>query len=155
MLANRWYPNGAWLPRVFTRCLDVVYTECADGSLRFQRVVAPTGEELSQRVHRLARRIGRHLERQGLLQRGVESDYLTEDAFEVDALKPLHSASIIYLIALGPEQGHRSSLCEPCRPARMPYRALRPSQRVSALQAGVSARAYERVRVQRLGRCER
>jgi hypothetical protein len=64
--------------------LDGVYTECADGSLRFHRVAAPTGEELSQLVHRLAQRIGRHLERQGLLQRDVENDYLTEDAFEAD-----------------------------------------------------------------------
>jgi hypothetical protein len=27
--------------------LDGVYTECANGSLRFHRVAAPTGEELS------------------------------------------------------------------------------------------------------------
>jgi hypothetical protein len=27
--------------------LDGVYTECADGNLRFHRVAAPTGEELS------------------------------------------------------------------------------------------------------------
>jgi len=65
--------------------LDGVYTERAAGSLRFHRVAAPTGEELSQLVHRLAQRIGRHLERQGLLQRDVENDYLTEDAFE-----PMH-----------------------------------------------------------------
>ena len=80
---------------------------CANGSLRFHRVTAPTGEELSQLVHRLAQRIGRHLERQGLLQRDVENDYLTEDAFEADALTPLHSASITYRIALGPQQGRK------------------------------------------------
>lgn len=74
--------------------LDGVYTERADGCLRFHQVAAPTGEELSQLVLRLAQRIGRHLERQGLLQRDVENDYLTEDAFEADALTPLHSASI-------------------------------------------------------------
>jgi hypothetical protein len=47
--------------------LDGVYTERANGSLRFHRVAAPTGEELSQLVHRLAQRIGWHLERQSLL----------------------------------------------------------------------------------------
>jgi len=61
---------------------------CADGSLRFHQVAAPTGEELSQLVHRLAQRVGRHLERQGLLQRDVENDYLTEDAFEAATLPP-------------------------------------------------------------------
>jgi len=78
-----------------------------NGSLRFHRVAAPKGEELSQLVHRLAQRIARHLERQGLLQRDVENDYLTEDAFEADALTPLHSASITYRIALGPQQGRK------------------------------------------------
>jgi len=34
--------------------LDGVYTECADGSLRFHEVTAPTGEELSRLIHRLA-----------------------------------------------------------------------------------------------------
>ena len=88
--------------------LDGVYTERADASLRFHRVAAPTSEELSQLVHRLARRIGRHLERQGLMQRDVENDYLTEDAFEADALTPLQSASITYRIALGPQAGAES-----------------------------------------------
>ena len=87
--------------------LDGVYTERADGSLRFHRVAAPTGEELSQLVHRLAQRIGRHRSRQGLLQRDVANDYLTENAFEPAALTPLASASITYRIALGPQQGRK------------------------------------------------
>ena len=70
-------------------------------------MAVPTGEELSQLVHRLAQRIGRHLERQGLLQRDAENDYLTEDAFEADAVMPLHSASITYRIALGPQKGRK------------------------------------------------
>ena len=87
--------------------LDGVYTEHADGHLRVPRVAAPTGKELSRLVHTLAQRIGRHLERQGLLQRDAENDYLTEDAFEVDALTPLHSASITYRITLGPHRGRK------------------------------------------------
>lgn len=59
-------------------------------------------------------RIGRHLERLGLLQRDVENDYLTENAFEADALTPLHSASITYRIALGPQRGGKFSRCRPC-----------------------------------------
>jgi hypothetical protein len=53
--------------------LDGVYTGHADGHLRFHRVAAPTGEELSRLVHTLAQRIGRYLERQGLLQRDGET----------------------------------------------------------------------------------
>ena len=82
--------------------LDGVYTEDIDGRLRFHSVGAPTGKEFSRLVHTLARRIVRHLERQGLLQRDMENDYLTGEAFEVDALTPLHSFSITYRIAFGP-----------------------------------------------------
>jgi len=44
-----------------------------------------------------------------MLQRDEENDYLTEDAFETDALTPLHSASITYRIPLGPQQGRKVS----------------------------------------------
>jgi hypothetical protein len=37
----------------------------------------------------------------------VENDYLTEDVFEAAALTPLHSASITYRTALGPQQGRK------------------------------------------------
>jgi len=37
----------------------------------------------------------------------VENDYLTEGAFEADALTPLHTASIAYRIAIGPRQGRK------------------------------------------------
>ena len=46
--------------------LDGVYVERPDGSLRFRWVKAPTSAEFTQLTHRIAQRIGRFLERQGL-----------------------------------------------------------------------------------------
>lgn len=52
--------------------LDGVYVERPDGALRFRWVKEPTGSELARLTRTLALRIGRHLERQGLLERDAE-----------------------------------------------------------------------------------
>ena len=49
-----------------------VYAEGADGRVRFLWVKAPTSAELIHLAHTLAQRIGRHLERQGLLERDAD-----------------------------------------------------------------------------------
>jgi hypothetical protein len=46
---------------------DGVYIEHPDGSLRFRWVKEPSSAELAQLSHKLTERIGRYLERQGLL----------------------------------------------------------------------------------------
>jgi hypothetical protein len=57
--------------------LDGVYVERRDGSLRFRWVKAPTSAELTRLTEALARRIGRYLERQGLLGRDATSRSMT------------------------------------------------------------------------------
>ncbi|WP_404852735.1 hypothetical protein, partial [Escherichia coli] len=42
----------------------------------FRWVKAPTSPELTQLTHTIAHRVGRYLERQGLLERDVENSYL-------------------------------------------------------------------------------
>ena len=50
--------------------LDGAYVDGADGSSpRFRRVKVPAGAELTQLTHTIAHRVGRFLERQGLLER--------------------------------------------------------------------------------------
>ncbi len=49
--------------------LDGVYVEQSHGSARFRWVKAPTSPELTQLTHTIAHRVGRYLERQGLLER--------------------------------------------------------------------------------------
>ncbi|WP_248900609.1 transposase, partial [Escherichia coli] len=53
--------------------LDGVYVEQSHGSARFRWVKAPTSPELTQLTHTIAHRVGRYLERQGLLERDVEN----------------------------------------------------------------------------------
>mgnify|MGYP003343355586 CR=1 FL=1 len=49
--------------------VDGVYIEGRDGSLeRFRWVRAPTRDELTRLSHTIARRVGRYLERQGLVK---------------------------------------------------------------------------------------
>ena len=55
-----------------TLFLDGVYVERPDGSLRFRWVRAPPSAELARLTQTLAQRIGRYLERQGLLERDAE-----------------------------------------------------------------------------------
>ena len=55
--------------------LDGVYTERADGSVAFRWVKAPTSGELTELAQRIAQRIGRLLERHGLLERDAEGTY--------------------------------------------------------------------------------
>jgi len=49
--------------------LDGVYVDQPDGAARFRWVKAPTSAELTQLAHTIAYRVGRFLERQGLLER--------------------------------------------------------------------------------------
>jgi hypothetical protein len=52
--------------------LDGVYVEHSAGSVRFRWVKAPTSAEVTHLTHTLAHRIGRFLERQGLLERDAD-----------------------------------------------------------------------------------
>src|SRR5690606_21424052 len=56
--------------------LDGVYRREGEGRLRFGPVPAPTSAELNRLVQRIAERIGRSLERSGLIARDIENAYL-------------------------------------------------------------------------------
>ena len=56
--------------------LDGVYVDGAIGTAaRFRWVKAPTNAELTRRAHTIAGRVGRFLERQGLLKRDAENSW--------------------------------------------------------------------------------
>jgi hypothetical protein len=61
--------------------LDGVYVDRLDGSVRIRWVSSPTTQELTQLTQTIARRVGRYLERQGLLERDTENSYLAPEAF--------------------------------------------------------------------------
>jgi len=73
---------------------DGVYLTDSDPPA-FRSVAAPRPEELQARVQRISERIGRHLERQGLLVRDAENSHLAfESEGEESALADLQGHSI-------------------------------------------------------------
>jgi hypothetical protein len=58
-------------------------------------------------VQRIAERIGRSLERAGLITRGIENAYLAFDPAEEAPINGLLGASITYRIATGPREGQK------------------------------------------------
>ena len=82
--------------------LDGVYVEGRHGTLeRFQWVKSPTSEELARLTHTIARRVGRFLERQGLIESDAENSHLALDSVDDDSMAHLVGHSITYRIAMG------------------------------------------------------
>lgn len=78
----------------------------SDGA-RFRWVKAPTNQELTQLAHTIAHRVGRFLERQGLLERDAENSSLASDAVDDDPMNELLGHSITYCIAVGSQAGRK------------------------------------------------
>jgi hypothetical protein len=129
--------------------LDGVYIERPDGSLRFRWVRAPTSTELAGLTQTLARRIGRFLERQGLLERDAENSHLAGDALEAGPMEQLLGSSITYRIAVGPQQG-RKVFTLPA--SDEPFADGVGKVAGFSLHAGVAARAEQRQKLERLCR---
>jgi len=126
--------------------LDSVYVDQADGAGRFYRVSAPSGQELTQLAHTIAQRVGRFLERQGLLERDAENSYLAGDAVDDDPMSQLLGHSITYRIAVGSQAGRKVFTLQ-TQPACEPEEQLTDTVGKVAgfnLHAGVAARAHER-----------
>lgn len=134
--------------------LDGIYVDGANGSSRFRWVKAPTSAELAQLAHTNAQRIGRFLERQGLLERDVENSYLASDAVDEDPMTQLLGHSITYRIAVGPQAGRKVFTLQTL-PACEPEDQFGDTPGLVAgfsLHAGVAAKAHQRDKLERLCR---
>lgn len=133
--------------------LDGVYVDDGNGT-RFRWVRAPTTAELTQLAQTIAQRVGRFLERQGLLERDAENSYLAGDAVDDDPLNQLLGHSITYRIAVGPQAGRKVFTLQTL-PACEPEDRLGDTVGKVAgfsLHAGVAAKAHERKKLERLCR---
>ncbi len=133
--------------------LDGVYVDRQDGSARFHRVDSPTSQELARLTQTIARRVGRYLERQGLLERDAENSYLASDAITDGPMDQLQGHSITYRIAVGPQAGRKVFTLQTL-PACEPDDYTDTAGKISgfSLHAGVAARADERKKLERLCR---
>lgn len=87
-------------------CLDGAFLT-GTGPPVFRRIAPPTRRELQALVERIAQRIGRALERRGLIERDCENAYLSLDPSSDGPLDDLIGHSITYRIAVGPRAGQK------------------------------------------------
>jgi len=132
--------------------LDGVYLEGPDGALTFRWVKAPTSAELTALVGRIAERVGRFLERQGLLERDAENASLSELALGNEPMQALFAHSITYRIAVGPRAGRKVFTLQSLPTGEEGSAAAAGKVGGFSLHAGVAARADERGKLERLCR---
>ena len=92
--------------------LDGVYVTSGE-RLSFRRLPPPTVAALEKLVRGISERVGRALERQGLLVRDLENSFLTLGSAEGSGFDDLLGHSITYRIALGPHQGRKAFTLQP------------------------------------------
>jgi len=132
--------------------LDGVYTPHATEPPRLRVSRAPTPTEVTWLAASIARRVGRHLERKGFLQRDPDQAWLTDAAGSDDPLDGLRSSSITYRIALGPQAGRKVMTLQTARADEDPLGRDTGKAGGFSLHAGVAARAGERARLERFCR---
>ena len=141
--------------------LDGVYAYRDNRPPRFQRVKAPDKGELEDLVQLISKRVGRCLERQGLLEQDMESAWLDLDpAEDTDAtpdkagwaLPQILGSSVSYRIAVGPQQGRKAFMIRTIRPLERPDPGLERVAKANgfSLHAGVSCEGHERNKRERL-----
>ena len=122
---------------------------------RFCRVKAPDKGELEELVQLISQRVGRCLERQGLLEQDTESAWLDlELAEDTDAMPQILGSSISYRIAVGPQQGRKAFMIRTIRPLDRPDPRLERVARANgfSLHAGVSCEGNQKDKRERLCR---
>jgi hypothetical protein len=135
--------------------LDGVYVYRGDRSPRFQRLKAPVKDELEDLVQLISQRVGRCLERQGLLEQDTESAWLELDPTdEADAMPHILSSSVSYRIAVGPQQGRKAFMIRTLRPLDRPNPGLKRVAKANgfSLHAGVSCEGHQTDKRERLCR---
>ena len=78
--------------------------------VQLARVPPPPVVGLEKLVRGISERVGRALERQGLLVRDLEDSFLTFDSPDGAGFDDLLGHSITYHIALGPQQGRKACM---------------------------------------------
>jgi len=118
--------------------LDGVYVHRDNRPPRFQRVKAPDKGELEELVQLISQRVGRCLERQGLLEQ--------DPAEDTDAMPQILGSSVSYRIAVGPQQGRKAFMIRTIRPLERPDPGLERVAKANgfSLHAGVSCEGHQK-----------
>ncbi len=138
--------------------LDGVYTGGSNSlPIWFRPVTAPNRAELKRLTHTIAHRVGRYLERQGLIEQDAGNIFLSQeavDASDEDPTNQLLGSSVTYRIAVGPQQGQKVFTLQTLPDAGSDNLCTTVLGEVSgfSLHAGVATRANQREKLERLCR---
>lgn len=118
----------------------------------FRCIGSPSEPELAALLKRLAERIGRSLERQGLLVRDADNSFLAFDPATGGTMDDLIGHSITYRVAFGPRAGQKVFTLQ-----TVPPREEEPRKGVAqyagfSLHAGIGVEADQREKRERLAR---
>lgn len=131
---------------------DGVYSTHGAEAPRLRLSHAPTPTEVTRLSATIARRVGRHLERKGFLRCDPDQAWLTGAAGSDDPLNGVRSGSITYRIAMGPQAGRKVMTLQTVPADEDPLGRDTCKAGGFSLHAGVTARAGERTRPERLCR---
>ena len=130
--------------------LDGAYAVHADDSLVFRRVPEPGTKELQEILERIAERIGKALERRGLVERDIDKAWLALDP-QGGPMDDLLGHAITYRIAVGPRAGQKLFMLRTL-PARPPEKDGVARTGGFTLHAGVGVAPGERAKRERMCR---
>ncbi|SIR68912.1 transposase [Fluoribacter gormanii] len=135
--------------------LDGAYGLDENGDLvEFHAINKPTFEEMQIVLHRICERLGRLLEKRGLLCRDAEQSYLTFDYDNEDVINDLIGSSITYRVAVGKNKGKKVYTLQtiPAQLEDMVENKVLAKESGFSLHAGVSAKSYQKEKIERLCR---
>ena len=119
----------------------------------FRRIAAPTERELRALLEQIAERIGRALERDGLITRDGENTYLNIDPAEGAPLNDLIEHSITYRVAVGPRTRQKVFTLRSLSAQRDDEGRKRVAEYAGfSLHAGIGIEADAREKLERLCR---
>ncbi|MFM1895754.1 MAG: hypothetical protein RLZZ385_828 [Pseudomonadota bacterium] len=126
--------------------LDGVYVHDASGRYYFRRTEPPTVEQLHVVLHLISERVARFLERRGIIERDEGNSYLSLEELEEDPLQDIHSHSVTYRVAIGPQKGRKVFTLQtiPAQAEESLDNARVAKLNGFSLHAGVAAKAHQR-----------
>jgi len=132
--------------------LDGVYDAREEDPLRLHRTRAPTPAQMAHLAATIARRVCRHLEKRGYLESEGEGGYLSDRACREDGLDAVRMHAITYRIATGPHAGRKVTTVQTLPGDDDSFAGEAGRAGGFSLHAGVSARASEGDKLERLCR---
>ena len=132
---------------------DGVYVTDGRAAPVFRAVRSPAAGELQALVQQMAERIGRLLEKRGLIERDAESAWLSGEPVQAGSLDELLGHCITWRIAAGPRAGQKVFTLQTVAARDEGEGRSRAAQAGGfSLHAGVSIRPGQRAKLERLCR---